>query len=503
MADSVKDRTFRRREIKASPNAHPSCHGESSPPSRASDRFKSLLGPPLGAAQGSAAGHPLAHKAIPQLFTALCYEETTGRFNQDVRLREDQDFNAVATVWEKRYSLIFHPTDKQLAVPAVNTAGTVIGYVIESQKDRLWTLPDGTMRYEKIANADQRKMMGLQEAERGPGGGECFLTVLMDIDGYVSAVLNERRVGNAQSANWEVVEVVLFVTGLPGLAKLAFTVVKAGLRVFARMAVRKMLSRQGLRLTRGYDPRMGIPSEHLSKMIAAAKETDSIAVFRANKLAAVPLIRKGAIPKGKIFFSPTLKTSPRTGVLMAKESGDVATVYKNGYYIVGRDGVARQTVNGVTKELRLKNPFWTVEEGQVVAADGMPVVGDYDLLGVLPRSSPGRNIAAVPKGGAGDWVGPDVQKFADAVNRRLDTKRVLHGAQDQFHHPQYGGLTDDVAYAVYPDGSICMLEGREAQMAFYKAYGRQHALGQYARPAAGAAVPDEVAAMRARKQLVK
>jgi hypothetical protein len=239
---------------------------------------------------------------------------------------------------------------------------------------------------------------------------------------------------------------------------------------------------RGLRLKRGYDPRMGIPEEHLRPMIDAAKETKSIAVFRANKAEAIPLIRKGAVPKGKYF---KFKSSKVTGVLTATVDADIATAYANNYYVVEAvDGkfVARRTVpragKTVTEELPLTNPYWNVEKGQVIAPNGNPVVGDYDLLGVLPLESPGRNIVAVPKNvEAGDWTGPDVQKYSDAVNKRLDQPRVLHGAQDG-----YGGLTDDTAYAVYPDGQVYVMEGKAAQEGFYNAYERQTAVGQYPRP---------------------
>jgi hypothetical protein len=114
----------------------------------------------------------------------------------------------------------------------------------------------------------------------------------------------------------------------------------------------------------------------------------------------------------------------------------------------------------------------------------------------------------VPKGHVkddvkGDWVGPDVQRYQNAVNSKFDQPRVLHGAQDGFQHSQYGGFTDDVAYAVYGNGSAVILNGRQAQEAFYAAYRRKTAMSQHPRPAPGAPVHDEVAAMRARKKGAK
>lgn len=230
------------------------------------------------------------------------------------------------------------------------------------------------------------------------------------------------------------------------------------------------------KLIRGYDPRMGIPEEHLDAMIAAAREANVIPIFRANKAAAIPLIRKGA--HGKPMWAK-FKTSAETGVLTAKEEADVLLAYANGHFVVGADGVARRIVTRGGKQveevMKIKNPFWTVKEGQVLAPDGKPIVGDYDLLGVAPLHSPGRSVALVPENtAAGDWSGPDVKKFLGEVNRRMDEPRVLHGAQDQYGGiAKYMGLTDDTAYAVLPDGRTVILEGRKAQEEFYEAIGRQ------------------------------
>ena len=62
----------------------------------------------------------------------------------------------------------------------------------------------------------------------------------------------------------------------------------------------------------------------------------------------------------------------------------------------------------------------------------------------------------------------------DHLLPRLDEPRVLHGAQDAYGgKPEYMGLTNDTAYAVFPDGRTFIMEGKLAQEAFYKALGRQ------------------------------
>ena len=257
-----------------------------------------------------------------------------------------------------------------------------------------------------------------------------------------------------------------------------------------------------IKLTRGHNPKMGVPPEHFDAMAAAAKETDSIIMFRANKPAAVPLIKQGAPGKPKELSIPGFKSSEKTGVLTATTPEHFALVKKHGYFTVDADGVARRTVmkNGkeVTEELPLKNPFWQVEKGQVIDPKlKKPVVGDYDLLGVAPMKSKGSNVASVPKDPVkGDWTGPHVDKAAAAVNKRLDQPRVLHGAQDQHNKI---GLGDDTAYAVFPDGSVHMMEGAGAQKTFFEAIGRQPGSGAYPRPGADVPVVDELAARRGKK----
>jgi hypothetical protein len=250
---------------------------------------------------------------------------------------------------------------------------------------------------------------------------------------------------------------------------------------------------KGIKLATGYDPRMGIPEEHLTPMAEAAKDAGVIALFRANKKVAIPLIRKGA--HGKPMWAK-FKTDPDTGVLTATTKIDPASglseidlSLSKGCSLVRADGkTAYRLVNGKQEVVPLNGPFWTVKENQVLMPDGKPIVGDYDLLGVSPLSSPGSNVSLVPADTQyGDWSGPWVNKYKDAVNGKLKAAggepRVLHGAQDAYGgNPKYMGLTDDTAYAVFPDGSTAVLEGRQAQQAFYDALGRQTAAGSYNPP---------------------
>ena len=133
--------------------------------------------------------------------------------------------------------------------------------------------------------------------------------------------------------------------------------------------------------------------------------------------------------KPKVLSIPGFKTSPQTGVLTAVTDEQFALVRRNNYFLVDRDGVARHKVleggKEVTKELKLNNPYWKVEPGQVIDPSGHPIVGDYDGLGAIALESPGRNITAVPDDPLkGDWLGPDWRRFMNAVNSKLDDMAV-------------------------------------------------------------------------------
>ncbi len=102
-----------------------------------------------------------------------------------------------------------------------------------------------------------------------------------------------------------------------------------------------------IKLTRGYDSRMGIPKEHFEHMAAAAKETQVIAIFRANKAVAIPLIRKGA--HGKPMWAK-FKSNPQTGVLTASNDAERLTCYNNGAYVVHADTLASKQAVRVVGE---------------------------------------------------------------------------------------------------------------------------------------------------------
>jgi hypothetical protein len=327
--------------------------------------------------------------------------------------------------------------------------------------------------------------------------GEGSYTVLTTIDGQVIYCLGHNLPAGAIACMGPL-ETVLVVGGLARLgAGLATRAVKtlsrrAGLggprTLFAgpsdevaRQAVR-LQAAQTARPASIYIPESGLTRAHFGVFQQAAKETDLIAVVRHSKQASTRLIEMGCPAKPM-----TIKfgTDSRTGVVTAASKEEIWTAYKNGYFVIHADGVARRAVMGrfrngkqVYEELKLKDPFWKVETGQLIDANlKKPLVSDYDLMGVFSAKASGRNLVLAADDGSLvlNRVSPEVRQFAKAVNDKLASPRVLHGAQDQYAGFR-GGAT-----AFYPDGSVRFLKDEAAVQAFYKEISRETITGSYRR----------------------
>lgn len=446
-----------------------------------------------------------------------------------IEAKKDQNFPMHATDWEKAYSVLAHGTNRFIPIvdqnrEVVGHYGHVTGHTLQIKIDE-----DPREIIVKRYSLDDMLEMAQVTVPIGQPTGKTIgdkpvvsyyrdgytrwrpdyeqYAVQVDTDGEVISgqYLGTGNNGAATPVDYSPADLI---GGAKMILQLGFKfIAKATIKSIANKVIRRRVSAaliKRIKLKRGYDKAMGIPSEHYDAMAAAARETDVIAIFRANKDVAIPLIRKGSPGKPMIF---KFKTSKDTGVLTAQTADDIALVEKHGYFLMGADGVARRKImkegKEVVEELRFKNPYWKVEKNQVIDPTlQKPVVGDYDLLGVAPLKSPGSSVAGVPKDiETGDWTGPWVQKYADAANKQMgNPPRVLHGAQDQYAgNAKYMGLTDDTAYAVFPDGRVHIMNGKQAQEEFYDAIGRKSAADAYPRPSPGTVVKDELAAKRAQK----
>ncbi|MHC4268313.1 MAG: hypothetical protein ACYSTS_07590 [Planctomycetota bacterium] len=219
--------------------------------------------------------------------------------------------------------------------------------------------------------------------------------------------------------------------------------------------------------TKSYIRQSGMPEDHFETFKDVANKQNVIVIVRNTNPRSLELIKTHKCPpKRKHLEKIATSSEPnnKSGIVkvVGKTKEKFDEVRKLGYAVVDDDLIPRD-ING--KVLELTDKFWKLEKGQVIdVADMKPVVGDYDLMGILDPDATGRNLSLVVsnKEAVEDVTSPIVSKFKHAVNAKLDRNRVLHGAQDQ-----YGGFRGD-ATVIYPDGSATYLPTEEAVEAFYK-----------------------------------
>ncbi len=228
---------------------------------------------------------------------------------------------------------------------------------------------------------------------------------------------------------------------------------------------------------RAYIPASGMTALHFKTVQDVAQVQGVIAIVRNTNTASTPLIQKGCPGKPMTIES---HTDSATGVVTAANSNEIKAAYQAGYFVVEADGVARRRVieNGrtVIHELKLDRPFWRVAKNQIIDPElKKPLVGDYDIHGVIDPENLGQNIALVAKNGVQvrNIESPIVRKFRDRVNERLDQDRMLHGAQDQYAGFR-GGAT-----VFMPDGRVQFLKSEAEVKGFYQSINRQPINGKY------------------------
>ena len=242
----------------------------------------------------------------------------------------------------------------------------------------------------------------------------------------------------------------------------------------------------------------GMPAHHFNVFQVVARDPTSprIILVRATNPKCASWIAKKYPPKPQILGEAAgkpLKTSPTTGFVTCKP-GQVDAARKimkpntqKKYYVVDTDG--KFAIDGDGSKLDLSDVEWKkqIEPGQVIdPVDKKPVVGDYDLQGVIDPNATGRIVSSAVDDGVvvSDFSNPDVKKVAAKINDKLDQKRILHGP-DEFFRSLKKLKDNEVIIAFFPDGKPRVFSKAQAKK-MYKLWKRPTAdLGKLKKQALG------------------
>lgn len=210
----------------------------------------------------------------------------------------------------------------------------------------------------------------------------------------------------------------------------------------------------------------GMTPTHFRIFQQVAKLHHRIIAVRHTNVASTKWIELGYPAKPIAIKAHTSKT---TGIVTAANADEVMAARTFNYYVVDADGIAR---NATGQALKLPpRTEWPLEPGQIIDGRQMkPLVGDYDLLGVIDPGAKGRNIVLAADRGETlfNWTNPENTRIAKALNDAMDQPRVLHGAHDGFAAVDSAGS----ATVFFPDGFVLELPTAEAVAQFYRQIGR-------------------------------
>ena len=211
----------------------------------------------------------------------------------------------------------------------------------------------------------------------------------------------------------------------------------------------------------------GMTPSHYRAFQYIAHMHDRIIAVRNTNVLSTRWIELG-YPSKPVFLK--VHTSKTTGIVTATNDADVRLARDIGYYVVDADGIAR---NAAGLELKFaKTPEWPLETGQVIHhSQHKPIVGDYDLLGVIDPHAPANN-SVVTHAANGlsllNRTNAEVRRIVDALNAAMGGQpRVMHGAYDGFADVSTAG---PVTF-FFPEGVVLEMTAQEAA-AFYQAIGR-------------------------------
>ncbi len=203
-----------------------------------------------------------------------------------------------------------------------------------------------------------------------------------------------------------------------------------------------------------------------------AQEVNQTILVRLTNPKSTPWIERGYPPKPITIKAHTSKI---TGIVTAADAGEISAARRAGFFVIDADLVPRDA-NGLPMRFP-KRPEWPLEPNQVIhPTQRLPLVGDYDLLGVIDPAAPGRNLTLAASQGNWllDWNNPRTRAISEQLNARMDQPRVMHGAADgRFALPNPLSDPNEGAIVFFNDGTTTRLNNPSEIRAFYDAIGRR------------------------------
>ncbi|MCC9601776.1 hypothetical protein LOC67_14545 [Stieleria sp. JC731] len=231
----------------------------------------------------------------------------------------------------------------------------------------------------------------------------------------------------------------------------------------------------------------GMPPAHFSvfRRVASNPARPRIILVRQTNPKSVRWIEKNFPAKPREI---KMNTSKDTGIVTCKGPSEVTKALQTvrsgsnkKYFVVDDTGKVARNLDGDT--IDLANADWPVRPNQVIdPVSGKPLVGDYDLMGVIDPNAKGRNLALLVDNDANARLGrdpgafvddlnnTDIKKVAAEINQSLDQERVLHGAHEAFDSVENLKI-GEVVVAFFPDGNVVSFN-REGLSYFYQSIGR-------------------------------
>lgn len=229
-------------------------------------------------------------------------------------------------------------------------------------------------------------------------------------------------------------------------------------------------------MSSGYIPSSGMTMTHFAVFQKVAQKTQRIILVRNTNMKCVPWIDKNYPPKPKSIEA--LHTSAKTGKVTAMNHKEREEARNKGFYVIDDDGIARRKPHELLQRRFAFNTPELNEPGQVIdPREQKALVGDYDLMGVIDPTAPGRVIALHSSMGeeVRNRTNPDVTRVINELNAQMGRKRVMHGPQDLYKSFR-GPCT-----AFLPNGMTWALSTEQAVRSFYETIGRETITGSYRR----------------------